>query len=154
MDYKEGVNRAAAFCASSEHCRSEVVDKLEKWGVSPEDTDSIIEYLQKEGYLNEERYAEFYVRDKYRINKWGRVKIEYSLRQKRVERSAISSALDTIDQDLYMDNLCDLLKAKSRTVSSKDSYDRRAKLYRFAASRGFDSEEISRALSRLDIPQE
>jgi len=151
MEYKEGLNRAAAFCAQAEHCRSEVVDKLEKWGVEPDDSEAIVEYLLKEGYLNEGRYAEFYVRDKYRLNKWGRIKIEYSLRQKGVDRGAIYSALETIDQGLYMDNLCELLRVKARSVSSKDEYDKRAKLFRFAASRGFDSEEISKALGRLEL---
>lgn len=150
MEYKEALNRAASFCATAEHCRSEVTEKLQKWEVDAEDYNRILEYLLRENYLDEGRYAKLFVRDKYRINKWGRIKIEYSLRQKRVEQSAIFDALDTIDEELYLENLSDLLQAKRRSIKAKDPYDERAKLFRFAASRGFDSDEIKRILKQME----
>ena len=76
--------KAEAYCAMSEHCTDDVCRKLEQWGVPLAEFDSILEHLKKEKYVDDRRYAIAFVRDKYRFNQWGRIKIAQSLRMKQI----------------------------------------------------------------------
>lgn len=165
--------RLETLCARSEHCESELREKLRNWKVSPGDTEKILHELRQNRYYDDNRFAEAFVRDKLLYNRWGRRKIAVALIAKRIDRSIITSALDTIDTDTYTDILRALLKAKARTLSatlegsndistSTDNEDGdshngslglgampfeiRTKLYRFALSRGFESSLIATLL--------
>jgi regulatory protein len=90
------------------------------------------------------------VRDKYRFNKWGKVKINYELQKKGIPSNIREDALDeNIDEDEYERIVFEALKNKLKSVKSKDSYDLRTKLFRFGTGRGFEARDISKALSKL-----
>ena len=72
----------AAFCSISEHCESEVRERLQKAGVSPDEADRIVDYLYDEQYLDAARYCRAFARDRLRFAHWGRVKIQQALRLK------------------------------------------------------------------------
>lgn len=155
MEKKQALNKIAALCATSEQCCSDMVGKMQKWEVNSEDIDEIVAYLYKEKFLDDSRYIRMYVRDKSRFNKWGRQKIGFMLAQKGLKGSLVSEIMDEVlDADDSLSVLVELLRNKQRTIKAKDVYDEKAKLYRFAAGRGFGSEEIKRALSKLSIPDE
>lgn len=136
---------AAAYCATAERCVSEVRAKLERSQASEEQQQTVIDYLVKQGYLDESRYARAFVHDKFRFAGWGRIKIRYALRMKRVDENAVSEALGTLDEEEYLERVKTLLAAKKRSLSG-DARAIRAKLLRFAASRGFETEVIYQAL--------
>ena len=77
-------SKAEVYCSSVERCPSDVEEKIRKWGASEEVTERIMAHLQKERYLDAARFCRFYVRDKYRFNQWGRMKIAQMLRMKRL----------------------------------------------------------------------
>ena len=79
---KEILNKAEAYCSAVERCPSDVEAKLKGWGASPETVAAVMAHLFKEKYLDTIRFCSAYVRDKYRFNQWGRVKIAQSLRMK------------------------------------------------------------------------
>ena len=66
---KDALSRMAAYCASAEHCRAEVVEKLQRWGIAYDAIDRIIDRLEQEQYIDEERYCRAFIRDKYRFAK-------------------------------------------------------------------------------------
>ena len=68
---EEAFSRLASYCAYAEHSAQEVRKKCRGWEISDEVCDALIERLEQEGYLNEERFARAFVRDKYRFNGWG-----------------------------------------------------------------------------------
>lgn len=149
----EALHRAAAYCAKSEHCLSEIREKLRQWGIDLADANPIIEHLQREKYIDEARYCRSFVNDKYKYNRWGRIKIAYALRAKRIPDTLIYTALDeNIDEGQYGENLLNLLREKQRSLKGSNKQELTAKLYRFAASRGFESDEISRTLRTLLQP--
>lgn len=145
----EFVVKAAAYCSTSEHCVSEVADKLQKWGAEQCDIDTIIKYLCEEQYIDEHRYCKAFVNDKLRFAKWGRRKITYMLSAKHVDKKALAEALDAIDEDLYISILTDLLRSKLRSLRSVAPEQQKLKLYSFAASRGFESSAIAAAIKQL-----
>lgn len=153
MDYKQALQRAASLCASSEQCWQDIQTKLRKWEVSETDITEIRDYLYKERFLDDERFARGYIRDKSRINKWGRKKIEYMLNLKGISRSVYHEIFQESESEEDTTILIDLLKQKRRSIKAKDAYDEKAKLFRFAAGRGFDSALIQKALKALDIEE-
>lgn len=139
---KELQNKAEAYCSAAEHCISEVMSKLRQWGAAPEVSEQIVVRLQKDRFLDESRFGRAFVRDKYRFAGWGRVKIMQAMRMKGLPSEVMSQAMESIDEDEYMDGLKELLKRKGKTVSARNEYERNTKLIRFAVGRGFAMDEI------------
>lgn len=146
LTYDELLFKASAYCAMAEHCAAEVREKLRLWGASAADADRIVAYLSAEKYLDELRYCEAFVRDKFRFNRWGRIKIEMMLRAKNLPDDCIAQALAQISDDEYLQTLSDLIRAKERTLKVSDYHARRFKLIRFAQSRGFELVAIAQCL--------
>lgn len=143
---KKSLVWAAAYCSKCEHCVADVREKLREREVESEGIDIIIDYLLQEKYIDHSRYASFYVRDKFRFNGWGKLKIANILREKRIESGVIHTALELIDEESYTEKLKELLSQKSKSISSANPYYRNAKLYRFALSRGFEASIITSVL--------
>lgn len=136
--YKKAVEKAANLCSKSEKCVSQIRKKLRDWGLDETQAQKAIDYLLDEKFIDEERFTKYYVRDKFRFNHWGRIKISYSLRQLQINSSHIDDALEQIELQDYQETLLTLLQAKRRSIKSDDNYDIRMKLARFAQGRGFE----------------
>ncbi len=149
MEYKVALQRAAALCSKQEQCSSHIRGKLKSWNVSDEDADKIIGLLHEEKFLDDARYATFYVRDKYRFNGWGKIKLAVMLRQKEIPPDIIGEALSQIDQDEYRQTCERLITEKAATLRESNQFKRKGKLFRFAAQRGFESDLIHQILSYL-----
>lgn len=150
LDYKEAKQRAAILCSRQEQCTSHIRLKLKEWGISEADTERILEELQGDKFLNNNRYATFYVKDKFRFNHWGKIKISHMLRQKGIGENDISDALSQIDEEAYFHTCLDLMKNKSVTLKDKNKFTRKGKLYRYASGRGFEPDLINRVLNMVE----
>ena len=151
IEYNVALKRAAALCSKQEQCSHHIREKLKTWNVSDDDAEKIIELLKKEKFLDDQRYAIFYVRDKFRFNGWGKIKMAVMLRQKGIPEVTINEALDQIDQEQYFQLCQRLISEKSATLRETNLFKRKGKLYRFAAQRGFESDLIHRILNMEDI---
>jgi regulatory protein len=138
----ELLNFAASLCAASERCTSEMLDKLKRRGAAPDVAQAIVDKLQKEHFIDELRYARAFVRDKYRFDRWGKQKIRMMLYTKSISPKNIDIALTEINREDYLTNLSDLLQNKQKNVKAKDDYERRAKIIRFALSKGYEMDDI------------
>ena len=141
--------KAEAYCAMSEHCSDDVYRKLEQWGAPLTAYDSILGYLKKEKFVDDRRYAIAFVRDKYRFNQWGRIKITQALRLKHVDAESINLAMEEIDEKEYQDVLLSLLQKKLPSIKAKNNYERNGKLIRFAAGHGYSMDEILQCLKQI-----
>lgn len=140
----------AAFCSISEHCESEVRERLQKAGVSPDEADRIVDYLYDEQYLDAARYCRAFSRDRLRFAHWGRVKIQQALRLKGLPDADIRQALEELPEDEYLSILRSILQQKRRSLpDDEDAYTLRGKLIRFATGRGFSMDEILEHLDHL-----
>ncbi len=147
---KEALLRLSSYCASAERCESDVRKKLERRDLAEDEISYIINYLTKENFLNESRYALAYVNDKYKFSKWGKRKIAQGLYLKGIPQECSQEALAAIDQSEYLENLRAILAAKKRTVKAKNDYELKQKLARFALGRGFDYGDIMQFLPELE----
>ena len=137
----------AAVCAQSEHCEQEMRDKMKRWEIDADAQDRVIDRLVKERYIDNERYARAFVKDKIRYNKWGRRKVQQALWMKRISDDIQQQVLDEIDEKEYLNVLVPLLKQKRRTIKANNDYELNQKLVRFALSRGFDFGIIRQCLT-------
>ena len=148
--FKIALEKAMAQCSRREYCSDDIRNKLSLWGVDNDDIGKILRILISDNFINEPRYATAFVRDKFKYNKWGKVKISAHLRGKKVPQDIISSALDSIDNDLYIKLLRELIEAHRKSVKAKNQYDLKAKLLRYGLSKGFESSLVYDILNDLE----
>ena len=146
MEREIVMKRAASFCAESERNVAEVERKLRKWGVDDDDIDSIIDRLKSDDFLNEERYCKAYINDRFRLNHWGKVKIVYELKKRGLDKEYIDAALADIDDDEYIEVLKEVVEAKRQNLKDTDTYSASAKILRYALTRGFESDIVSKVI--------
>ena len=146
MTVDEVLYKLAARCSVSEQCLSDIDTKLAKYDLTEEEKTRIVRHLVEEKYVDDHRYAEAFVRDKYRFNKWGRIKIAQGLRMKGIDKGTIDTAMEAIDEQEYIEILRDLIKSKRRSTKGKNDYEINGKLIRFATGRGFEFEAIRQCL--------
>ena len=141
----------AVLCAQAEHCQWEMTEKMRRWELSDEAQARVMERLVRERYVDDERYARAFVKDKVRYNKWGRRKVEQALWQKHIDEDIRQRVLDEVDNEEYLTVLRPLLKQKRKTTKASSDYELNQKLLRFALSRGFTFDLIRQC---LDVEEE
>ena len=140
MPKEVALGKATALCSQSEHCKAQIMEKLSLWGVSVQDAYNIMDYLEKEKYIDNKRFVRAYCHDKFCYNHWGRIKIRQMLRHLRLSDEEIEEGMQAINDDDYLEALNDVLQAKDRSLREKDIYLRKAKLVRHLLSRGFETD--------------
>ena len=153
MTEQEAYLQLAALCAQAEHCQQEMRDKMRRWELDETVQNRIIDRLIKERYVDDERYARAFVKDKIRYNKWGRRKVQQALWQKHIDAEIQQRVLDEIDEKEYLDILRPLLKQKRKSIKAENDYELNQKLVRFALGRGFGFDIIRQCLNvdNIDI---
>ena len=146
---KKAILKAQILCAGQEKCIFDIRKKLFDWKLPTKDHDTVIELLIKDQFINEQRYTLFFAKDKFRFNKWGKIKIEYTLKQKNIAYEYIKSALDEIPEMEYDKLLENELIKKIKAIKDKDEYTIKSKLVRFATSRGFENGKVFDMVSTI-----
>ena len=153
MNEQEAYLQLAALCAQAEHCEQEMRDKMKRWELDEMVQNHVINRLTEERYIDNERYARAFVKDKIRYNKWGRRKVQQALWQKHIEQEIQQQVLDEIDEKEYLDVLRPLLKQKRKSIKAENDYELNQKLVRFALSRGFTFDIIRQCLNVDEIDE-
>lgn len=146
---KQALTKCMTICSKAEKCVSDIRKKLIQWEISDEVSQEIIDRLISEKFIDEERFARYYARDKFRFNQWGKVKISYQMKMKQISSSIIQNALNEIDAEDYRAVLSKLLEEKTRKTKFKNEFDKKAKLIRFAQGKGFEYDLIQKELGKI-----
>lgn len=134
--------RAQLACAYQERCHQEMRNKLYEWGLYPDAVENILANLITENFLNEERFAKAYAGGKFRIKKWGRIKIKIELRKRKLSDYCIKKGMLEIDDKDYIKTLKQIIAKKSKEVKGGSLQVRNYKIAQYAASRGFEQDLI------------
>ena len=153
MTEQEAYLQLAAICAQAEHCEQEMRDKMKRWELDETVQNRIVDRLTKERYIDNERYARAFVKDKIRYNKGGRRKVQQALWMKRIDNDIQQRVLDEIDEKEYLDVLRPLLKQNRKSIKAESDYELNQKLVRFALSRGFTFDIIRQCLNVDEIEE-
>lgn len=147
---QEALLKLSALCSGAEHSSGEMLDKMRRWGLDAAASGRVLDRLVAERFVDDERFAGFFVRDKIRFDRWGRRKIEQALLRKGVSRDIASRALDRVPAADYVEALRPLIAAKRRTTRAASDYELNGKLMRFALGRGFGMDIIRRCIDGAD----
>ena len=96
---KQALIKAESYCAYQERCQQEVRDKLYSWGLHEVQVENVIADLIASNFINEERFAKAYAGGKFRIKKWGRVKISIELKRRKISTYCIKKGLAEIEEE-------------------------------------------------------
>lgn len=125
---------------------------MEQLSVPSDWQDKLVAYLEQENYLNEERFANAFVRGKLRHNHWSRNHIKSGLRAKRISEQLIRRALlEEVDPDQYFQTILKLVVKKWPAVKAKSVRERREKLIASLARAGFELDLIIDAVNSADL---
>ena len=130
------------YCAFQERSHQEVRNKLYEYGIYRSDIDEILADLITEGYLNEERFSKAFAGGKFRMKKWGRIKIVHELESKGVSKNCIKAGLKEIDPVQYEETLRTLLEVKYRQIDDDNLFVMRDKSAKYAIQKGYEPDLV------------
>jgi len=142
MTVSEAFRKIAYFCAYRERSVKETKEKLFGFDLDPEVVEELILKLQEEKYLDERRFAESYAGGKFRIKKWGKIKIKMGLKAHGVPALMIQTALEMLPEEEYEETLKRLFEGKMKELKKMDSAADKQKMYNYLCSKGFESENV------------
>ena len=137
------------FCAYQERCHKEVVDKLYKLKMIAEAQEQIIGHLITEGFLNESRFAQSFARGKFRIKKWGKIRITQELKRKNISAYNIKLGLKEIDDEIYVLTLQDLIQKKQNSIKETDAFKKKKKIVDYLLRQGYEATLIFETLTTV-----
>lgn len=146
LSEQEAYIRLSALCATAEYCRADMKRKMDNWELPENAEEHVLARLMQEKYIDEARYAQAFVRDKFRYNHWGMARIERELRMKGIDSCLIEDAKTEIEDEEYTAALRKIIETKRKTIKGKSEYEIKTKLMRFALSRGFDMGSIMKVI--------
>jgi regulatory protein len=149
MTYEQAKQKALHYCAYQERSHQEVKNKLYEMGLYSSQVDELLTYLITEGFLNEERFAKSFAGGKFRLKKWGRVKIVHALEGKGLTKNCIRIGLKEIDEQDYEATLHDLLTSKRTSLEEENLFTLRDKLSKYAIAKGFEPELVWKHIKAL-----
>lgn len=150
MEYKKALSKCMQMCSRKEYCITDIKQKLINWDINNVDADKIVATLQDEKFIDEERFVNAFVNDKFKFNKWGKKKISFALAQKGLSKHAISKGLKQIDVNEYKELILELITDKAKKVTAGTEFERNGKIANFLASRGFEADLIFKYLNSDD----
>lgn len=139
---KEATIKLMQYCAYRDRSHKEVEEKLREMRMIPAAQEQIIIQLMQEDFLNEERFARSFVRGKFRIKKWGRIKIKLELKSREISTPIIKLALTEIEEKDYTKTLYEVAEKKIRLIKEPDPYKKRQKLSNFLLQKGFEPQLV------------
>ena len=142
------LDRMRNLCSRREYCRSDIMKKvLTALDGDRAAAEKVLDVLVAEKYIDEQRYASAFARDKASLAGWGGTKIRYMLASKGVPRDIVEHALEDIDDSKARIKLEKLMDNKIRSL--KDDPQCRLKMLRFGLGRGYAYEEVAEVIDFL-----
>lgn len=139
---KQALIKAESYCAYQERCQQEVRDKLYSWGLHEIQVENVIAELIASNFINEERFAKAYAGGKFRIKKWGRVKISIELKRRKISTYCIKKGLAEIEEEEYIKTLQKVAEVKIKAMKERDSKKKKYKVMNYLLSRGFENDLV------------
>jgi regulatory protein len=137
------------YCAYQERCHKEVEQKLYDINMIPEAKEKIILHLLQHNFLNEERFAKAFVRGKFSIKKWGKIRIVNELKFRNISAYNINSSLKEINNEDYLETLQKIAEKKSPLIKESNLFKKRNKLSTFLISKGYESDLVFKTVKAL-----
>jgi len=146
---EQALQKLRHYCGYQERSHYEVQQKLWDLGVRRADHDAILSTLIEEDYLNEERFAQQFAGGKFRMKQWGRKKIYYALKERKVSEYNIKRGMKEIDEEAYQETLAALAQTKYKLLKGEQYLVRRKKTMDYLLQKGYEPELVSAVLAKI-----
>lgn len=146
---EQAETKLKALCSLREICEKDAKDRLQKWGVEEEAQEMIVRHLVQERFIDDERFANIFVRDKHNLSHWGKSRIIRELKSRKIATRFIDEAIGQIPDEAYSEQLEEILKKKLGSIKGKTPYEIGGKLIRFGLSRGYESSLVIKTAKKL-----
>jgi regulatory protein len=147
---EKALQKIRHYCGYQERCHYEVKEKLYGMGLWKKDVEEILSQMIEENYLNEERFAIQFAGGKFRMKQWGKVKIQYELKQKKVSEYCIKKAIREIDDEAYQETLKKLVSQKlSLLKTEKNIFIKKRKLQDYLLQKGYETALVNQVTHTL-----
>lgn len=147
--YLAALGKAQEYCSKQEICISGIRKKLDQWGVNPAYHEKVLKDLKAEKFIDETRYASSFVKEKFRLNQWGIIKIRHAMKAKQIPEDIINEAINEIPDDEYVRTLEKIMTQKLRNIKARNKFEQKGKLYRHAASKGYENDKIMEVINSI-----
>ncbi|MEL6672568.1 MAG: regulatory protein RecX [Bacteroidota bacterium] len=143
------------YCAYQDRCYQEVIRKLRELELPEEDEEAMIEHLEAERFLDQQRFAHSFARGKFTIKRWGKHKIRHALRQKGLKPLEIEAAIaGEISDEAYYQSMHYLVEQKIRQYQGLTILERNQKIGRFLTQKGYEGNLFWEVIRSYDPPKQ
>ncbi|MFL2622049.1 MAG: regulatory protein RecX [Flavobacteriaceae bacterium] len=146
---EQALSRLQRYCTYQDRCHIEVERKLTEMRMIPQAKEQIIMSLIEDDYLNEERFALAFVKGKFRIKKWGRIRLKAELKKRKISKYLIKSALEQISEKDYLFTLEELANRKANSIKADSILLKKKKLADYLIYRGWESSLVNNKVNQL-----
>ncbi len=146
---EDALDKLQRYCVYQDRCHQEVRSKLLDLGIYGDDLEEIIIDLIGDNFLNEERFARSFARGKFRMKRWGRMRIQQELKKRQISDYCRRKAMEEIEEADYYEVLTNLLEKKLSITKATNEYQRKSKTGAYAIGRGFESHLVWEILKTL-----
>ncbi|MGB2257115.1 MAG: regulatory protein RecX [Flavobacteriaceae bacterium] len=146
---EQALSRLQRYCAYQDRCHIEVERKLTEMRMIPQAKEQIIMSLIEDDYLNEERFALAFVKGKFRIKKWGRIRLKAELKKRKISKYLIKSALEQISEKDYLFTFEELANRKANSIKADSILLKKKKLADYLIYRGWESSLVNNKVNQL-----
>lgn len=147
MNNAEIISKIERYCAYQDRCTQDVLSKLKTLQVEDDVAQEILTDLKADGFVNDERFVQSFIRGKANVKHWGKIKIRLHLFQKGIDKNLIDKYIDTINEESYQDNLLTAIDKWQRS-NGKVNSEKLPKLYRHLLSKGYGSADVMTAIKK------
>ncbi len=145
----EAKGKIQRYCAYQERSHQEVRGKLFEYGLYTNEVDELITDLITDGFLNEERYAKAFAGGKFRMKKWGRIKIVNALEAQGLSQNCIKIGLKEISAEDYVSTLKSVLEKKGQEIDEENVFTRRDRISKYAIQKGYEPDLVWKLLKEM-----
>ena len=148
-DIKNLIEQLKSYCAIQERCSNDIVTKMKSWRITNKNQNKILEILIQEDFLNDKRYSKSFCRGKFRIKKWGKIKIVNELKRKNINPTTIISSLNEISDMDYSKELDIQFNKKKQSITTLNYYEKKKKIANYLIGKGYESNLVWEKLREL-----
>ena len=137
------------YCSYQDRCHNEVEKKLKEFDLIEEAKNKILFNLINENYLNESRFSENFVRGKFKIKNWGKIKIVQELKSRNISDLNIKRGLMEIDEVEYKNKLENIFNKKLSSLGNQSVINKKKKIFSYLSYRGWETNLIYEKINQI-----
>lgn len=147
---EEALAKLQRYCAYQDRCHQEVRTKLLDHGIYGDELEEVISELILDNFLNEERFARSYARGKFRIKKWGKIKIRIELKKRKISDYCLRKAMEEIEDEEYEKTIDELIERKWNEIRETNDFKKKGKVAKYLEGKGYERAFIWYSIKKRD----